>query len=167
MKKLKLHSYRNFLIGLIVGVLVTSGVAYSASVNNTPEGGYLLCANTKTKAVTFPSKLSCPSGNLSLEVAGVMSNSQAAPSNGSAPKSSASAQPTNQASNPQCTLDYLLQTNIDVPTVLAGCSTKELSLIPSQADKISANPGADPVLTKRAISIITAVVVEIQKRVKG
>jgi hypothetical protein len=47
-------------------------VAYNKYVSdNTPEGGYLLCANNKTKAVTFPNKLSCPSGTTALDLGGV------------------------------------------------------------------------------------------------
>ena len=39
--------------------------------DNTPENGYLLCANFKTKAVTFPNKLSCPSGTKALDLGAV------------------------------------------------------------------------------------------------
>jgi hypothetical protein len=50
-----------FFVGVIVGAVMFSGsaVAYNNYVSdNTPENGYLLCANLKTKAVTFPNKLS-------------------------------------------------------------------------------------------------------------
>jgi hypothetical protein len=36
--------------------------------DNTPENGYLLCANLKTKAVTYSNKLSCPSGTKALDM---------------------------------------------------------------------------------------------------
>ena len=63
-----------FIAGLFAGAVLFSGsaVAYNSYVSdNTPEGGYLLCANNKTKAVTFPNKLSCPSGTMALDLGGV------------------------------------------------------------------------------------------------
>jgi len=60
-----------FLVGLAVGAILfsSSAVAYINYVSdNTPEGGYLLCANLKTKVVTFPNKLSCPSGTKALDM---------------------------------------------------------------------------------------------------
>jgi S1-C subfamily serine protease len=57
-----------FIAGFVLGSLVFGTAAYSVNVDNTPEGGYLLCYNTKTKAVTFPGKLSCPSGTKGLEL---------------------------------------------------------------------------------------------------
>ena len=50
-----------FLAGVVVGAVVFSGSAIALNnyvSDNTPENGYLLCANLKTKAVTFPNKLS-------------------------------------------------------------------------------------------------------------
>ena len=50
-----------FLAGVLAGAVLFSGsaVAYNSYISdNTPEGGYLLCANTKTKVVTFPNKAS-------------------------------------------------------------------------------------------------------------
>ena len=64
---MKLPRFR-FIVGFVVGSLVFGTAAYSVNVDNTPERGYLLCYNTKTKAVTFPGKLSCPSGTKSLEL---------------------------------------------------------------------------------------------------
>ena len=63
-----------FFVGVIVGAVLFSGsaVAYNNYVSdNTPENGYLLCANLKTKAVTFPNKLSCPSGTKALDLGAV------------------------------------------------------------------------------------------------
>ena len=57
-----------FLAGLVIGISVTGTTAYSVSVNNTPEGGYLLCVNPSSKVVTFPGKLSCPKGSRPLEL---------------------------------------------------------------------------------------------------
>ena len=64
-------SVGKFFVGVIVGAVLFSGsaVAYNAYVSdNTPLNGYLLCANLKTKAVTFPNKLSCPPGNKALDL---------------------------------------------------------------------------------------------------
>lgn len=63
-----------FLAGLLVGAVLFSGsaVAYNSYISdNTPEGGYLLCANTKTKTVTFPNKLSCPAGTTPLDMGAI------------------------------------------------------------------------------------------------
>lgn len=63
-----------FLTGIIVGAVVFSGSAIALNnyvSDNTPENGYLLCANIKTKAVTFPNKLSCPSGTTALDLGAV------------------------------------------------------------------------------------------------
>ena len=51
-----------FVIGLLVGIVLSGSVAYSANIFNTPETGYLLCVNQKTKIVTYPATQKCPSG---------------------------------------------------------------------------------------------------------
>ena len=56
---------------LLVGTALFSGTAIASQIylsDNTPEGGYLLCANNKTKAVTYPKKLKCPSGSTALDL---------------------------------------------------------------------------------------------------
>ena len=62
------HGRARFVIGFLAGSLLCGTAAYSVSVNNTAAGGYLLCYNTKTKALTFPGTLSCPSGTKALEM---------------------------------------------------------------------------------------------------
>ena len=60
-----------FLAGVILGAVVFSGSAIAVNryvSDNTPENGYLLCANNKTKAVTFPNKFSCPPGTTALDL---------------------------------------------------------------------------------------------------
>ena len=64
---MKLPRFR-FIVGFVLGSLVFGTAAYSVNVDNTPVRRYLLCYNEKTKAVTFPGKLSCPSGTKSLEL---------------------------------------------------------------------------------------------------
>jgi len=66
-----LKSRSNFVVGFVIGAILFSGSAYAVSnyvSDNTPENGYLLCANKSTKAVTFPNKLSCPSGTIALDL---------------------------------------------------------------------------------------------------
>lgn len=63
-----------FLAGFLSGAILFGGSAFAASTyvsDNTPENGYLLCANIKTKAVTFPAKLNCPSGTRALDLGAV------------------------------------------------------------------------------------------------
>ena len=67
-------TFGKITVGILIGFLVSSGsaVAYNKYISdNTPEGGYLLCANNKTKAVTFPNKLKCPSGTTALDMGAV------------------------------------------------------------------------------------------------
>ena len=66
-----LKSRSNFVVGFVIGAVLFSGSAYAVSnyvSDNTPENGYLLCANKSTKAVTFPNKLRCPSGTIALDL---------------------------------------------------------------------------------------------------
>jgi hypothetical protein len=56
---------------LLVGAALFGGNAIASQMylsDNTPENGYLLCANNKTKAVTYPKKLNCPSGSTALDL---------------------------------------------------------------------------------------------------
>jgi hypothetical protein len=74
MKNHWMRSTGKFLAGILVGGVLFSGsaLAYNNySSDNTPDGGYLLCANTKTKAVTFPNKLNCPTGFIALDLGAV------------------------------------------------------------------------------------------------
>lgn len=67
-------SSTKMLIGFVIGLVSfgSSAIAYGTFISdNTPEGGYLLCANSKTKAVTFPNKLSCPPGSIALDLGAV------------------------------------------------------------------------------------------------
>lgn len=71
MKLQQFSGAARFVAGLVAGAILFSGsaVAYNSYVSdNTPEVGYLLCANNKTKAVTFPNKLTCPSGTKALDM---------------------------------------------------------------------------------------------------
>jgi hypothetical protein len=58
---------RNQLVfGMVGALLFASGTAYGLSVGNTPDTGYLICVNQKSRTLTYPGKLSCPSGSSSL-----------------------------------------------------------------------------------------------------
>ena len=73
-RKISKLSPNRFVVGFIVGAMLFSGsaFAYNSYVSeNTPDTGYLLCANSKTKAVTFPNKLSCPAGTVALDLGAV------------------------------------------------------------------------------------------------
>jgi hypothetical protein len=74
MKFTQFSGTSKFIAGVIVGGVLFSGSAIALNnyvSDNTPENGYLLCANNKTKAVTFPNKLSCPSGTTALDLGAV------------------------------------------------------------------------------------------------
>jgi hypothetical protein len=62
MISLKTAGNRKFILGVVIGSLLATGTAVGASILNTPEGGYLLCVNKTTKAVTYPAAQKCPTG---------------------------------------------------------------------------------------------------------
>jgi len=55
-------SNAKFISGLVIGLVLAGGTAYSANLFNTPEAGYLLCIDKKTKVVTYPATQKCPTG---------------------------------------------------------------------------------------------------------
>jgi hypothetical protein len=58
----------NFISGFTIASLLFGVSAVAINVGNTPESGYLLCYNMKTKIVTFPNSYSCPKGTKPLEM---------------------------------------------------------------------------------------------------
>ncbi len=161
-----ISGYGKFFIGLLAGAMLAGGVAYSASVNNTPEGGYLLCANNKTRVVTFPSKLSCPSGTKPIEVAGAFgsSNNYAEESVEDSP-TPATSKPTKNTSA-RCNLDYILQPNADVDAGVASCTPKELNNLIQQVEAVGNDPNLSLEQKSKAISILANLVNAIAKKVK-
>lgn len=161
-----ISGYGKFLIGLLAGTMLIGGVAFSANVNNTPEGGYLLCANNKTRVVTFPSKLSCPSGTKPLEVAGAFNNSNNIVEEQVEESSSpASTNPTKN-SNARCNLDYLMQPNADVDAGVASCTSKELNNLFQQVSAAENDPNLTLQQKQKAISVLANIVSAIAKKVK-
>jgi hypothetical protein len=74
MKNIQISGAGKFVAGVVVGAILFSSSAIAINnyvSDNTPENGYLLCANQKTKVVTFPNKLSCPSGTKALDLGAV------------------------------------------------------------------------------------------------
>ena len=71
---IKISGLGKFLVGLVIGAFFLSGSAIAVNkyvATNSPEKGYLLCANKKTGAVTFPNKLVCPAGTTALDLGAV------------------------------------------------------------------------------------------------
>ncbi len=166
MGRTAMSGYGKFLIGLLVGAMLTGGIAYSATVNNTPEGGYLLCANNKTRVVTFPSKLSCPTGTKAIEVAGAFSsagdfNSEPSEEVGTPPNPK-----TTKGSNARCSLDYLLQPDSDVEAGTASCTSKELNALIQQISAIDTDPSLSLAQKQKAIGILASLVSAISKKTK-
>ena len=161
-----IRGYGKFFIGLMVGILLAGGVAYSATVNNTPEGGYLLCANNKTRVVTFPSKLSCPSGTKPIEVAGAFAaTDEIVDESGQESSAPTNSNPTKNA-NARCNIEYLLQPNADVEAGVASCTTKELNNLMQQVTAADNNPNLSSEQKQKAISILANIVNAIAKKVK-
>jgi hypothetical protein len=55
---------------LILSIMLVSTTAIALDANNTPETGYVLCVNKKTKAVTYPASLKCASTETKLLIGG-------------------------------------------------------------------------------------------------
>ena len=151
------RSWHKVLLGLVVGALLSGGTAYSLSVNNTPAGGYLLCYNIKTAAVTFPGKLNCPTGTKPLEVAGVYSTPVPQPSG-----STQSAIPKPGSVNAKCTLTYLRSPGVNIPEAIGSCTGSQLNTLLQEVEKSSSSS-----TSQSDIRILTELVVAIQKKVKG
>jgi len=66
--KIQLGKQGQLILGLVAGMALSGVAAYGVGVANTPESGYLLCANTTSKVVTFNGTLKCPTGSTSLEL---------------------------------------------------------------------------------------------------
>jgi hypothetical protein len=162
--KVSKQGWLKVLVGFMAGTLLSGTAAYSLTVNNTPEGGYLLCYNTKTSAVTFPGKLKCPSGTKALEVAGVNGAYSTNPST-LEPETS----PTPAKTSLKCTLAYLKTPGINIAEGVASCNGNEINklLKDVQLAGDATNSSQSIETQKLLIEIMTAIVVEISKKVKG
>ena len=64
--------FRNhkYVTGFVLASFVFGAAAYAGGSTNTPETGYTLCFNTKTRVVTLPGDETCGKGTQKFEVAG-------------------------------------------------------------------------------------------------
>jgi hypothetical protein len=162
--KVSKQGWLKVLVGFMAGTILSGTAAYSLTVNNTPEGGYLLCYNTKTSAVTFPGKLKCPRGTKALEVAGVNGAYSTNPST-----VEPSTSPTPAKTSLKCTLAYLMKPGVNIAEGVASCNGNEIDKllkdVQLEGDASSSTVSIEK--QKLLIEITTAIVVEIQKKVKG
>jgi len=63
---------------LVLSIMLVSTTAIALDANNSPETGYILCVNKKTKAVTYPASLNCSSSETKLLIGGQKQISQGA-----------------------------------------------------------------------------------------
>ncbi len=63
---------------LVLSIMLVSTTAIALDASNTPETGYVLCVNKKTKAVTYPASVNCSSSETKLLIAGQKQSSQSA-----------------------------------------------------------------------------------------
>jgi hypothetical protein len=62
-KKFLIPALNKTNVAVLVLALVVGGVgSHAAGVLNSPAGGYLVCVNSTTKALTYPAKTTCPKG---------------------------------------------------------------------------------------------------------
>ena len=62
---------------LILSVMLVSTTAIALDASNTPESGYVLCVNKKTKVVTYPASLNCATSETKLLIGGQKQSSSA------------------------------------------------------------------------------------------
>jgi hypothetical protein len=55
---------------LVLSIMLVSTTAIALDANNSPETGYVLCVNKKTKVVTYPASLKCATSETKLVIAG-------------------------------------------------------------------------------------------------
>jgi hypothetical protein len=55
---------------LVLSIMLVSTTAIALDASNTPETGYVLCVNKKTKVVTYPASLKCASTETKLLIGG-------------------------------------------------------------------------------------------------
>ena len=63
-------SAKSALVTLILAIMLVSSTAIALDASNTPESGYVLCVNKKTKAVTYPASLNCATSETKLLIGG-------------------------------------------------------------------------------------------------
>ena len=128
-------TFNKFVPGFIIASLLFGGAAIAVNVNNTPQGGYLLCANNKTRAVTYPGTLKCPSGTTAIEVPG--QNGFEAPISQATPMASKSvgSNATSSAGDPNCNLVYLRNNPTKVSEVVPNCSSANLQILQTDLNK--------------------------------
>jgi aspartokinase len=118
-----------FIAGFVVATLIFGVGAVAVNVNNTPEGGYLLCANKKTRAVTFPGTLKCPSGTVEIQVPGSNSDFSSIEDNSEDTNTNNSNQTSvdNNKGIANCNLNYLQNNPSQVSAIVSQCSSGQLS----------------------------------------
>ncbi len=172
-----------FISGFVIASLIFGFSAIAVNVNNTPEGGYLLCANNRTKVVTFPGSLKCPSGTTPIQVPGSGNYISAPEENETSPKSSPTRNTNNSKGFINCNLNYLLNNSNQVSQVVSQCSSQQLTTLQRdlteyqnklENDLANARAAGNATMVadiiskqKNSIQILTAIVNEIAKKVKG
>lgn len=121
-----------FIAGFLFASLIFTVGAVAVNVNNTPQGGYLLCANTKTKAVTFPGTLKCPTGTQEILIPG--SNNVNSMDSENTSDNSTSQQNTSKTGkgSPNCTLNYLQANPGELNSILNQCSSTQINTLINQ-----------------------------------
>lgn len=121
-----------FISGFITASLIFGASAVAVNVNNTPQGGYLLCVNNKSKVVTFPGTLKCPGGTSPIEIPGNSNVNFASENNTSGNSKNNSNQNNAGSGNKNCNLSYLQKNPTQVNTVVSQCSSTELAKLQTE-----------------------------------
>lgn len=62
-------SAKSAISTLVLSIMLVTSTAIALDASNTPDSGYILCVNKKTKAVTYPATLKCASSESKLLIA--------------------------------------------------------------------------------------------------
>ena len=127
MKQIPLPRFR-FISGFVIASLLFGVGAVAVNLNNTPEGGYLLCANKKTRAVTFPGTLKCPSGTVEIQVPGTNSHIALPEDNSSSSGNSGTSNNSSKGKGtPNCNWSYLQKNMDQLSKILELCSSTQFN----------------------------------------
>ena len=124
--QMKLPRFR-FISGFIVASLIFGFSAFAVNVNNTPQGGYLVCVNNKTRVMTYPGTLKCPSGHSQIEIPGISNINSDSNTNTASTNKNNSDGSTNTSGNKNCNLPYLQKNPNQINEIVSQCSSSDLN----------------------------------------
>ena len=116
-----------FAAGFLIASLIFGGSAIAVNVNNTADGGYLLCANNKSRVVTYPGTLKCPSGTTPIEVPGGFNGQSQDQSTTTPSPLPTKPSGTSSSGDIRCTFTYIKKSPAQLSEIVQKCSSQQLA----------------------------------------